>query len=235
MNGAHDLGGMMGFGPIAPEKDEPAFHAPWEGRVLAMEIATRNAGVPWNLDMIRSIRESLPPPEYLTMSYYEIWLHSQTELLTRYGFVAAEELDVGHALEGPLHTGRVLHAGNVMSAVTKPGSYIREVAEPARFAVGDTVRTLNINPTGHTRLPRYARAKTGTIGRIHRDGRVDLKLVNGTPICLAADYVAAGHVDYGYATTIHKAQGITCDRMFLVGPAGLYREALTRISPGASG
>lgn len=167
MNGAHDLGGMMGFGPIAPEKDEPAFHASWEGRVLAMEIATRNAGVPWNLDTIRSIRESLPPPQYLTMSYYEIWLHSQTELLTRYGFVAAEELDVGHALEGPLHTGRVLHAGNVMSAVTKPGSYIREVAEPARFAVGDPVRTLNINPTGHTRLPRYARAKMGTIGGIH--------------------------------------------------------------------
>ncbi len=57
MNGAHDLGGMMGFGPIDPEADEPAFHAPWEGRVLAMEIATRNAGVPWNLDMIRSVRE----------------------------------------------------------------------------------------------------------------------------------------------------------------------------------
>jgi len=167
MNGAQDLGGMMGFGPIAPEKDEPAFHAPWEGRVLAMEIATRNAGVPWNLDIIRSVRENLPPPDYLAMSYYEIWLHSQTELLTRHGFVAEEELDVGHALEGPLHVGRVLRAENVWSAVTRPGSFIREVAEPSRFAVGDPVRTLNINPTGHTRLPRYARARKGTIGRIH--------------------------------------------------------------------
>jgi nitrile hydratase len=167
MNGAHDLGGMMGFGPVAPEKDEPVFHAPWEGRVLAMEIATRNAGVPWNLDIIRSVREALPPPTYLAMSYYEIWLHSQTELLTRYGFVARDELDAGHALGEPTHAGRVLHADGVAAAVTRPGSYLRDIAQPARFAVGDRVRTLNINPTGHTRLPRYARAKAGTIGRVH--------------------------------------------------------------------
>jgi nitrile hydratase len=167
MNGAHDLGGMMGFGPVAPEKDEPVFHAPWEGRVLAMEIATRNAGVPWNLDIIRSVREALPPPIYLTMSYYEIWLHSQTELLTRHGFVAREEIDAGHGLGGPAHAGRVLHADGVAAAVTRPASYLRDIAQPARFAVGDRVRTLNINPTGHTRLPRYARAKAGTIGRVH--------------------------------------------------------------------
>jgi nitrile hydratase subunit beta len=28
MNGAHDCGGMMGFGPVTPEKNEPVFHAP---------------------------------------------------------------------------------------------------------------------------------------------------------------------------------------------------------------
>ena len=36
MNGAHDLGGMMGFGAIAPETDEPVFHEEWERRVFAM-------------------------------------------------------------------------------------------------------------------------------------------------------------------------------------------------------
>jgi hypothetical protein len=30
MNGAQDLGGMMGFGPVAIEADEPWFHAAWE-------------------------------------------------------------------------------------------------------------------------------------------------------------------------------------------------------------
>jgi nitrile hydratase len=167
MNGIHDLGGMMGFGPVAPEKNEPVFHADWEGRVLAMEVAMRNAGVPWNLDRIRAVREALAPPRYLAMSYYEIWLHSQVELLTEHGFVAREELADGHALQKPRETERVLHAEAVWQAVTRPGSYLRDVAAPARFAVGDRVRTLNINPTGHTRLPRYARAKTGTIGRVH--------------------------------------------------------------------
>jgi nitrile hydratase len=167
MNGAHDLGGMMGFGPVAPEKDEPVFHAPWEGRVLAMEIAMRSAGVPWNLDMIRSVREALPPPRYLAMSYYEIWLHSQTELLARHGFATREELDAGRVLQDPRPVERVLHANGVWAAATKPGNYLRDVPQPPAFAVGDRVRTLNINPAGHTRLPRYARAKTGTIGKVH--------------------------------------------------------------------
>ncbi|MFZ2106094.1 MAG: nitrile hydratase subunit beta, partial [Roseiarcus sp.] len=36
MNGAQDLGGMMGFGPIAPEADEPMFHHRWEKRAHAV-------------------------------------------------------------------------------------------------------------------------------------------------------------------------------------------------------
>jgi nitrile hydratase len=35
------------------------------------------------------------------------------------------------------------------------------------YTVGDTIRTRNIQPEGHTRLPRYARAKRGTIDRVH--------------------------------------------------------------------
>ena len=101
------------------------------------------------------------------------------------------------------------------------------------FQAGDRIVLLRNSPdsAGHVDL-RYRRptrvdnGMIGTIHRVRRDGRIDLKLVNGTPICVAADYVAAGHIDHGYATTIHKAQGITCDRMFLVGPTGLYREAV---------
>ena len=33
----------------------------------------------------------------------------------------------------------------------------------ARFKPGDAVRTKNIHPTTHTRLPRYARGKLGTV------------------------------------------------------------------------
>ncbi len=36
-----------------------------------------------------------------------------------------------------------------------------------KFAPGDRVTARNINPTGHTRLPRYIRGKTGVVDRDH--------------------------------------------------------------------
>ena len=57
VNGAHDLGGMHGFGPVVPEPDEPAFHADWERRAFALTLAMGATGE-WNLDMSRFARES---------------------------------------------------------------------------------------------------------------------------------------------------------------------------------
>jgi nitrile hydratase len=42
----------------------------------------------------------------------------------------------------------------------------RDVPVVASFHAGERVRSRNINPVGHTRLPRYARGK---VGMIHRD------------------------------------------------------------------
>jgi nitrile hydratase len=39
MNGAHDCGGMMGFGAVVLEENEPVFHAPWEARMFALMCA----------------------------------------------------------------------------------------------------------------------------------------------------------------------------------------------------
>jgi nitrile hydratase len=72
MNGAQDLGGMMGSGPSLPQRDEPWFHAAWERRAMGVTIAMGATGS-WNIDMSRHARESLPPAEYLSSSYYEIW------------------------------------------------------------------------------------------------------------------------------------------------------------------
>jgi hypothetical protein len=36
---------------------------------------------------------------------------------------------------------------------------------PSKFHVGERVLTRNLHPVGHTRLPRYARARHGTISR----------------------------------------------------------------------
>ena len=59
VNGAQDLGGMMGFGPVIAEADEPVFHADWEKRTLALTLAAGALGE-WNIDMQRHARESLP-------------------------------------------------------------------------------------------------------------------------------------------------------------------------------
>ncbi len=53
-----------------------------------------------------------------------------------------------------------------MPNVVKRGNFERPAPAPARFKQGDRVRTRNINPETHTRLPRYARGKLGTVEAI---------------------------------------------------------------------
>jgi nitrile hydratase len=49
---------------------------------------------------------------------------------------------------------------------TGPGS-IRRIDDSPKFAVGDRVRTRDLHPTGHTRLQRYARRRTGVVRALH--------------------------------------------------------------------
>jgi hypothetical protein len=71
MNGAHDMGGVHGFGPVEAEPNEPVFHADWEKRAFALTLAMGMPGG-WNIDMSRFARENRDPAEYLSMSYYQI-------------------------------------------------------------------------------------------------------------------------------------------------------------------
>ena len=72
MDGIHDMGGMHGFGKVEPEKDEPVFHAAWEGRCLALNRAMGTIGA-WTIDEGRAGIEELPPDVYLSRSYYGKW------------------------------------------------------------------------------------------------------------------------------------------------------------------
>ena len=65
----------------------------------------------------------------------------------------------------------MLKAENVPAVLAKGGPCDRPVDAPARFKVGDRVRTKNFHPTGHTRLPRYARDRNGVVEAV-RDGFV---------------------------------------------------------------
>jgi hypothetical protein len=42
---------------------------------------------------------------------------------------------------------------------------------------------------------------------------------------LPTEYLEVGHIAHAYATTIHKAQGMTVDRCLTLGTDDLYREA----------
>lgn len=166
MNGAQDLGGMMGFGPIAPEKDEPVFHAAWEKRALALTLAMGATGS-WPLDAGRYARESLPPAEYLSSSYYEIWIKGLIKLLVAKGLASETELAGGRATEPAKPVKRVIKASEVPEALHTGSRCDRLVTRPAHFAAGDRVRARNEHKVTHTRLPRYARGHVGTIVEAH--------------------------------------------------------------------
>lgn len=164
MDGVHDMGGMDGFGKVEPEKDEPVFHAPWEGRVLAMQRAMGYAGA-WHIDHARFAQERLPPLTYLGVSYYQRWALAMEKNLTERGFATAAELEAGHA-QGP---GKALPRKLTLDLVAglSRSSFYRQQQGSQRFQPGDRVRTKNIHPATHTRLPRYARGKLGTVERCH--------------------------------------------------------------------
>jgi nitrile hydratase len=165
MNGPQDLGGQMGFGPVAPEKNEPVFHAPWERRALALTLAM-GATKEWNIDKSRHARESLPPAQYLSSSYYEIWIAGLRKLILACGLVTQDELASGKMSAPAKKVAGKLLAKDVAAALAKGGPTSRPDKAP-RYKVGDKVRTRNIHPVTHTRLPRYLRGHVGEIALLH--------------------------------------------------------------------
>jgi nitrile hydratase len=160
MNGVHDMGGMHGFGKVEPEPNEPPFHAPWEGRVLAMQRAMRHTRA-WNIDMSRDAQERLPAHVYLSASYYERWALGLERNALERGFIDADEVAAGRALRPGKPVPRMTK-DDLGGAFTR-GSFGRPASTAARFKPGDRVRTRQINPSSHTRLPRYARGRAGVV------------------------------------------------------------------------
>ena len=155
MNGVHDMGGMHGMGPIQYEKDEPVFHVPWEARVFAMNLAMVAWGK-WNIHTSRHGHELLPPAEYLRMSYYERWYARLVDLLIKSDLATRAEVESGEPAPGSAKATPLL-------GERAPAS--RDVPVAPRFRMGQRVRARNMHPVGHTRLPRYARGRLGTIQR----------------------------------------------------------------------
>jgi nitrile hydratase len=154
MNGVHDMGGMHGMGPVEHEANEPVFHAGWEKRTFALNLATMALGR-WNIDMSRYTREQMPPAEYLGTSYYEHWLWG-LEKLVRERLLTGEK-----PARAPLRPERVAEFLQNRRAARMPDPV------PPKFKGGDRVVARNINPPTHTRVPRYVRGRQGVIDRDH--------------------------------------------------------------------
>jgi nitrile hydratase beta subunit len=159
-----DLGGQDGHGAVHPEPEGELFHAAWEPRVLALNVAMGTSGL-WNIDASRAARETLA--DYRELSYYRVWLAGLEKLLLQSGAVHADEIAQGRRMHPAVPTRRVLHPDQVAAVLARGAPTARPPVSPARYSLGQWVRTSSVAPQHHTRLPGYARGKRGLIERIH--------------------------------------------------------------------
>ncbi len=166
MDGAHDMGGVPWAGPVRPEPNEPVFHAEWERRAFALTLAMAAPGG-WNIDMSRFARENRSPEDYLSKSYYQIWLAGIERLMQERKLVEPDEIAAGKVLHPARPVERILKRDDVAAVLRRGGPTERETKRPQLFAIGDRVRAKDIHPATHTRLPRYVRGHVGRIELVH--------------------------------------------------------------------
>ena len=155
MDGIHDLGGMHGFGPVELEADEPWFHEPWERRAAGLVLSTFMSGR-LSGGRYRHAVERMDPAWYLGSPYYEHMLTGVVTGLVEGGALTQAQLD--DALGAPFPLSRP----DATPPITDGGPSI----DQHRWAVGDPVRVRPIQPSGHTRCPRYIRGKRGVVVRL---------------------------------------------------------------------
>ena len=163
MNGIHDMGGMHGMGPIQYEKNEPVHHAEWESRVDAMTVALRGK-VPGGPRA--GIEQGILAADYLRMSYYERWYESLVWRLIAARVATRAEIESGQSATPKAASTRAYSATEAVALMSRTQSTRQNVSLAARFQVGQPVRARNINPVGHTRLPRYARGRLGIVDQL---------------------------------------------------------------------
>ena len=182
MDGAHDMGGMHGFGSVGAivEADEPTFHERWEGRTFALMLSTgalRVGGVRPNI-------EAMPPADYLRASYFERWAFAMERGLVRAGTLTGADIDEREAhpieVDATMNPGRT--AGIVRALTTRPKEVVAAVTP--RFAVGDRVTVRRMAPLHHSRCPRYVRGVRGTVTAMHGGWPLPQTLGAGEPEAL---------------------------------------------------
>jgi hypothetical protein len=100
--------------------------------------------------------------------------------------------------------------------------------EGRSFAQGDRVLALRNQPVERADQDGRHLLRNGNRATVthvdHQAGELTVQLDTGPTVRLPADYLADGHVDHGYAMTIHKAQGMTTRQSFVLASPDLARE-----------
>lgn len=159
---------------MAPEPDEPAFHARWEASVFAMVMGISASGVAGNADRFRHSIERIDPLAYLTHTYYGRWLGGVETLLVEAGLVDRDAVTARAVQRGAAPDDRIASRPATPPDRVPPATdptALRPLATRPAFRPGDGVRTLRHGVPGHTRLPGYARGRRGTVVASH-DGWV---------------------------------------------------------------
>ncbi|SFH42609.1 nitrile hydratase [Priestia megaterium] len=168
MNGIHDVGGMDGLGKIIRVENEPIFHKEWERTAFGIMAGTVGQGL-LNLDEFRHGIELMDPVDYLVSGYYAHWVATVEWNLVKKGVLDAQEVEKRaevflNSPNTPIPTRENPElVAHLQQLITTGGSTKRELSTPAKFQIGDKVKTKNLNPLGHTRLPRYARGRYGIV------------------------------------------------------------------------
>ena len=162
------MGGMHGFGQVAPEGDEPVFHEPWESRTLGLVLVAGSLRL-MPAGTGRGRIERIDPATYLASSYYERWARGMEAGLVEAGTLTTAEIDA-RAATGDTEPARSdgTNADMVALVATFLNSPQPTSGVPAAgaFTVGDRVTVRRMAPAAHHRCPRYVRGATGTVALV---------------------------------------------------------------------
>jgi nitrile hydratase len=160
------MGGMHGFGTVFTPGSDRVADEPWELRVFAMSMLIEIEGL--GSGSRRAIREEMEPATYLEAGYYERWLWSAEQSLTRRATIGEREVDTWverlRAGERAPRRDDPAAAAEAVAATEEAPSLAPALVH--RFEPGERVRVRRMRPSGHTRCPRYVRGATGTVAAV---------------------------------------------------------------------
>lgn len=181
MDGAHDMGGMHGFGPVRTPDGDLAYHEAWEPRAQFVGLMSKASGGTMRLRI-----EQLPPPEYLALPYYARWLAAAENMHVAVGALTRDDLQrwYEHFEADPEATVprrddpklAALVAGRLTGGRPLP------LPDASRFGAGDRVLVKRMRPEDHNRCPRYVRGVVGTIDAVCGEDHVPAAYKTGQPI-----------------------------------------------------